>query len=256
MAPAATDASLENLIELDEFGLDVLHPGGLDTTSKLAAFCGIASGDHVLDVASGTGESALFLVQRTSAAVTGLDRSASMIRRAARKAAEAGARMRLVQGDAHSLPFASASFDHVICECSLTLLDKERALKEMVRVVRPGGSVGFHEICWKEGAPQRVRDRLVELEHERPETLQGWTALVDRLGLRDIRSVDLSELIPDWMDESRRQLGLRGYLRAARRAARMWGLRGLLRILETERLFRSPYLGYGMVVGTRAPGSQ
>jgi len=245
----ASQVSLESLIELEEFGLDVLHPGDLNTTLQLATLCGISSGDRVLDVASGTGKAARFLAERSGAQVTGIDRSASMISRARRK--DEGRTTVLVQGDAHALPFRSASFDHVICECTLSLLDKVVALGEMVRVVRPGGSVGFHEICWKEGAPPELREQLAELEHERPETIKGWSELLGAQPVRDIRMVDLSELIPSWMSDSRRKLGILGYFRAVLEAFRRWGGRGLLRILRAERLFRSPYLGYGLFVGRK-----
>lgn len=255
MKPRASEASLENLIELEEFGLDVLHPGGLDTTWKLASRCGISSGDRVLDVASGTGEAARFLVERSGAHVVGVDRSASMIARARRRTRGLERSAVFVRGDAHALPFRSASFDHVICECTLSLLDKEVALAEMARVARPGGFVAFHEICWKEGAPAGLRARLAELEHERPETIEGWRALLAAQRVRDIHVDDLSELIPRWMADSRKKLGVTGYLRAVWQAFRRWGPGGLLRILSAERLFQSPYLGYGLFAGRKEQAS-
>jgi SAM-dependent methyltransferase len=244
-------ASLEALIEAEDFGLEVLHPGGLDTTSELATLCEIGSGSRVLDVATGTGEGALFLVTQFDAAVTGVDHSAVMIERARTKAERQDVTMRLVRGDAHRLPFCSAIFDVAICECTLSLLDKERALQEMVRVVRSGGLVGFHEICWKEDAPEDLKRKLYALEGERPETLQGWQALVTRLGVTGVRVRDRSSLIPQWMKETREQLGIRGILRVGRRAIRKWGLGGLWRILQSERVFESEHLGYGIVVARK-----
>lgn len=251
MAGARPAASLENLIERGDLGIEILHPGGVETTRKLASLCGIRPGDRVLDVAAGTGETARFLVERLGAEVVGVDRSESMVRRARGKARGVEGRMRLVRADAHALPFRSGGLDHAICECTLSLLDKRRALAEMVRVVRPGGCVGFHEICWREDAPLRLRERLVELEHERPETLAGWADLLARFDVGEVRSEDLSGLIPQWMERTRRELGPVGFLRAARGAIGAWGVRGLLRILRSERIFRSEYLGYGMVVGTK-----
>ena len=52
---------LENLIESEDLGLEILHPGGLDITKELAELCNIGKDALVLDVASGTGKSACIL---------------------------------------------------------------------------------------------------------------------------------------------------------------------------------------------------
>lgn len=244
--------SLEALIESEVLPLEVLHPGGLDTTRALAELCRVSESTPVLDVASGTGESACFLADSFGAAVVGVDHSARMVQRADRKAR--GRRTRLVEfvrGDAHRLPFRDEEFEVVISECTLSLLDKVTALGEMARVVRSGGRIGVHEICWREGAPERLKQRLFELEGERPESLAGWRRLFEDAGLHDVRAVDRSELIPLWMDESKRSLGLGVQLRAAGRVLRRWGLGGLRRVFASERLFRSEHLGYAMVVGEK-----
>lgn len=245
-------ASLEALVESEVLPLEILHPGGLAMTRHLAELCGIGDGTRVLDVASGTGETACFLDECFGAAVVGVDRSAPMIGRSARKARERHARrVRLVRGDAHRLPFRGEALEVVISECTLSLLDQSAALEEMVRVVRSGGRVGVHEICLREEAPERVRRRLRELEGERPESLEGWERLFEAAGLADVHAVDRSELLPRWMRESRRSLGLGGSLRVAGRVLRRWGVRGLFRVLASERLFRSEHLGYGVIVGTK-----
>lgn len=55
--------SLEMLVESGDLGLPVLHPGGLATTRELAEFCHVRPGKQLLDVASGTGESACWLLR-------------------------------------------------------------------------------------------------------------------------------------------------------------------------------------------------
>lgn len=245
------EASLEALIESEILPLEVLHPGGLATTRSLAELCGIGDGTPVLDIASGTGEAACFLGEAFGAAVVALDRSARMIERSSRKRSDRHARVGLVRGDAHRLPFRDAAFEVAISECALSLMDKPTAIEEMVRVIRPGGRVGVHEICWREAAPDSVKQRLLELEGERPESLDGWTRLLEAAGLKDVRAVDRSDLIPLWMRESKRSLGLGGQLDVAVRVTRRWGLRGLWRVFASERLFRSRYLGYGVFVGVK-----
>jgi SAM-dependent methyltransferase len=155
------------------------------------------------------------------------------------------------QADAHHLPFPEAAFDAAVCECTLCTLDKEQVLREMVRVVRPGGRVGMHDLCWREDSPEDLKRTLAEIEGERPETLEGWRQLFAQAGLAEIRAVDKSSLIPRWMKESRKQLGLVGQLVLAWKIIRRWGIRGLRRILRSERVFSSERLGYGIVVGTK-----
>jgi SAM-dependent methyltransferase len=248
---APEEASLESLIETELLNVESLHPGGLGLTEELADLCNVRKGSCVLELACGTGESACILAERRGARVIGLDRSPQMIRRAEQKALARGLEAEFRQGDAHHPPFPDAAFDVAICECTLCLLDKEQVLREMVRVVGPGGYVGMHDACWRENTPDDLKRTLAEIEGERPETLEGWRRLFAQAGLAEIRAVDKSSLIPRWMKESREQLGRIGQLVLAWKIIRRWGIRGLRRILRSQRVFSSEQLGYGIVVGTR-----
>jgi SAM-dependent methyltransferase len=247
----AREASLEALIESESLKVESLHPGGLELTEELAELCGVRRGSDVLELACGTGESACFLAERRGARVVGLDGSPRMIRRAEQKAQGRGLEVKFRQADAHHLPFPDAAFDVAICECTLCILDKEQVIREMVRVVRPGGCVGMHDLWWREDTPNDLKRTLAEIEGERPETLEGWRRLFAQAGLAEIRAVDKSSLIQRWMKESRQQMGLIGQLLLAWKIIRRWGIRGLRRILRSERVLSNKQLGYGIVVGTR-----
>ena len=96
----------------------------------------------VLDVATGTGRLPAFLLAEPEfdGRVVGLDASAGMLRHAAAKLAPFGERAALVRQSALDLPFAAASFDAVTCLEALEFLpDDTAALREMARVLRPGG---------------------------------------------------------------------------------------------------------------------
>jgi SAM-dependent methyltransferase len=98
----------------------------------------IAPGQHVLDVACGTGvlarEAALRV--RPGGAVIGLDRNDGMLAVARRKAPEIEWR----QGQAEALPFADDRFDAVVSQFGLMFFeDRVMALSEMWRVLKPGG---------------------------------------------------------------------------------------------------------------------
>jgi ubiquinone/menaquinone biosynthesis C-methylase UbiE len=213
--------------------------------------CNIHKGAKVLDIASGTGETACFLAERFAARVYGIDQSDQMIWRAEAKARRKGLEVEFRKADAANLPFGDAEFDAAICECTLCFLDKERVLGEMVRVVRLEGCIGIHDLCWKTDAPDGLKRTLAEIEGERPETLEGWRRLFHQAGLVEISAVDKAKLMSRWMGESREQLGLTGQVTLALRIIRRWGPRGVWRVLKSERVFSSEFLGYGIVVGKK-----
>ena len=247
--------SLESLVEREDLGVETLHPGGLDITGELAGLCAIRPGTAVLEVASGTGESACFLAVRFGAHVVGLDRSQSMVSRSAEKVGAISPEVSLIRADAHHLPLPDNSFDVAIAECTLCLLEKARVIEEMTRVVRPGGRVGMHDLCWEADAPESLKRTLADIEGELPETLGGWAGLFRAAGLVEIRTIDKKNLIARWMRTERDQLGWSGQAAVAMRAIRRWGLGGLWTILRSERVFSSKHLGYCIVVGMKPLGA-
>ena len=98
----------------------------------------------ILDVATGTGRLPLFLLETPTfnGRVIGLDASAKMLGYAARKLRPFGHRAALVQQTADALPFATNTFEAISCLESLEFFpDDVAALCEMVRVLRPGGTL-------------------------------------------------------------------------------------------------------------------
>ncbi|HTE51591.1 MAG TPA: ubiquinone/menaquinone biosynthesis methyltransferase [Kofleriaceae bacterium] len=115
-------------------------------------------GHRALDLATGTGDLALAMLRRCpEATVVGLDPSAEMLARAREKLGGERGR-RLGVGVAEALPFADGSFDALAIAFGLrNVPDRERALREMARVTRPGGVVAILEL----GEPRgRVLGRL------------------------------------------------------------------------------------------------
>ncbi len=250
----AEKPSLEALVEAGELEFDILHPGGLKITRELAELCRIAPGKNVLDVASGTGESACFLAEEFKCRVVGLDASRSMVEKAREKASSRGLNIDFRVGDAHNLPFHDNTFDAVISECTLSLLDKKRVLEEMVRVVKPGGYVGIHDVCWKDDAPEKIKRKLKEIEGEEPETPEGWRTLFEGSGLTEIKMMDRSSLLYSWVKDIKRKLGLWGQVRIFFKVLLRFGLRGCLQVYESGRIFQSGYLGYVIVAGKKPGG--
>jgi demethylmenaquinone methyltransferase/2-methoxy-6-polyprenyl-1,4-benzoquinol methylase len=99
--------------------------------------------DRVLDVATGTGMVAQALHDRFGCAVVGFDQSADMLRIARTRD---GVFETIVEGRAERLPFTSASFDHLTFTYLLRYVDDPAAtVKELARVVKPGGRVAMVE---------------------------------------------------------------------------------------------------------------
>ena len=126
---------------------DQLHPGGERLTLRLAELAGVAPGGRVLDVACGSGATALLLARELGCVTVGVDLGAARDRAGrgtprARRACELPARRR--RGACRS---PTASFDVALSECSLcTFPDKPRAIAEMARVVRPGGTIAIADV--------------------------------------------------------------------------------------------------------------
>jgi SAM-dependent methyltransferase len=103
--------------------------------SKIVDAAGLSAGQRVLDVACGTGVLAREAIRRTGGHVAGLDPGAGMLAVARELAPEVDWR----QGRAEALPFADQSFDVVVSQFGLMFMDRDRAIREMLRVLRPGG---------------------------------------------------------------------------------------------------------------------
>src|SRR5213594_5116193 len=101
-----------------------------------------AADDVVLDVATGTGLVARALSVRYRCDVVGLDRSADMLGAASAR----DGHIPLVRARAESLPFPDESFDHVTFTYLLRYVDDPAAtMRELARVVRPGGHIASVE---------------------------------------------------------------------------------------------------------------
>jgi demethylmenaquinone methyltransferase / 2-methoxy-6-polyprenyl-1,4-benzoquinol methylase len=118
---------------------------------------GIGNGANALDACCGTGDLTLALARLVGRGgqVTGLDFSREMLERARKKAREANAaEIAWVQGDATAMPFADNSFSAATIGFGLrNLPDPEQGLRELARVVRPGGSVVVLEITQPSSGP-------------------------------------------------------------------------------------------------------
>jgi ubiquinone/menaquinone biosynthesis C-methylase UbiE len=123
-----------------------------DHCASLAAYFPQKSAPHeeplrVLDVGIGPGISGIGMLDvRPDLRIVGLDYARAMLNQARRYLGRAGCDIPLIHGDVTHLPFADGSFDVVTHHSFLYLLgNREAALSEMLRVLRPGGSYVIFE---------------------------------------------------------------------------------------------------------------
>lgn len=117
---------------------------------------------RVLEVAVGTGSNVLLFPPDVT--VTGIDVSPGMLAEARRRLADAGRTATLLEADAQRLPFDDASFDTVVCALALcSIPDPAAAIREMRRVLVPGGTLLLLDHVASSWPPLRWAQRLVEL---------------------------------------------------------------------------------------------
>jgi ubiquinone/menaquinone biosynthesis C-methylase UbiE len=167
----------------------------------VADAAGIKAGQRVLDVACGTGVLAREAAAR-GASVTGLDRNDGMLVTARRIAPAASARtgVEWKTGRAEQLPFADAGFDAVVSQFGLMFFeDRSQALREMRRVLKPGGRLAVAVWDRLENSPgyaamagllERLFGRRIAAELHAPFALGdagALKALFAEAGMRDVQ---------------------------------------------------------------------
>lgn len=101
------------------------------------------AGDKVLDVATGSGNTAISAARRFCD-VTGIDYVPELIEHARRRAEVEGMEITFEVGDAEDLPYPDASFDVVLSTLGVMFApDQEKVAEELLRICRPGGKIGL-----------------------------------------------------------------------------------------------------------------
>ena len=253
----------EQVMDLDPYsflallGKKVVRPGGHRSTEELFSLAGLTSSDRVLDVGCGVGATGIEIVQRFGCDVTVSDKSELMLAQARANVAAAGMTERIAVdwGDIVSLPYEDDTFDVSMIEAVTMFVDRERAIREVVRVTKPGGRILDHEFCWRD------RPNLEALEILRQpmmcpainfDDVRNWEMLFARHGVTGLQSV----VGPFALMKPRQFVADEGPRHTARIVARVCSRRVYMR--KAAWLLRNiasimPKLGYIVLKGTKAP---
>ncbi len=225
-------------------------------------------GMELLVSGCGEGVTAEWLAARTGASVTGVDPDPARIARAESRqrsggAGAAGEAVTFEVAPLDDLPHETAVFDAAVGETAIAAAtDPQRALAELVRVIRPLGRVVLLVPTWTSEIPADHREALVERLGLRPFLLVEWKQMSREAGL-----VDLA--VQDWSEGAAAGRGLAPadpapaltWRQKAHIAGRAWRRRGwraargaVRRELELiEELSRERALGFQVITGVKWP---
>ena len=126
------------------------------------SFAKIKKGDVVIDLGSGAGNDAFIARHETGedGKVIGVDFTPAMIERARQNADARGFdNVEFVQGDIENMPLAENLADVVVSNCVLNLVpDKNKVIKEIYRVLKPGGHFSISDIVLEGELPRQIKE--------------------------------------------------------------------------------------------------
>jgi len=234
------------------------HIGGFEATDELLSLCHIEGAREVLNVGCGIGVGSTYIAKKYDCHVVGVDISEKMIEWSRRRAREerVEAKVEFRTADVLDLPFEAGRFDVVFAESVLIFVeDKAQAIRECVRVTKPGGYVGLNEGFWTEQPSPELVALAKDAVGPCVPTLDTWQALWEASGLQE-RVVRTRQVDARTEVKSRIQwIGWQWLLRAWGRALRLYITNPAIR-QSIKKQFDVPpevfqYLGYGLLVGKK-----
>lgn len=176
---------------LAALGKTELKPGGSYGTKALIRLMDLKGGKHCLVIGPASAPTALFVSMTTQATTEALVRDES--ERVTED--DPGLRRRSTArvGRAEALPFPDGHFHAAMIEATLATLHplgQAAVLKEVHRVLKPGGRAGLHELCWRQPpTPEREQAlRQVWGGDVYPHVVRGWWDALETAGFGSIEN--------------------------------------------------------------------
>jgi SAM-dependent methyltransferase len=246
-------------------------PGGVELFRHVAVLTGLSEGDEVLGVACGQGVALDYFAREYGVMAAGVEFDPVMVEQAVAAAREAGLAGRLTfqSGRSDALPYRDAIFDAAIGEIGLAShCEPADAVRELVRVTKPGGFVLLVQLVWKAPVDEARQRALCEHLGARPLMVVEWKRLLAAAGVEEVSTEDWSDSatsfrggvvkpFPDFAE----LFSITEKVGVLRRAWRRWGWRGARAMLARERevhnlLTNERILGLDLLRGRKAPAPE
>lgn len=241
-------------------------PGGRELYHQIALLTEMGKGDEVLVAACGAGITAEHFVREFGVHGSGVDEDPAMVGRAEARARLEGLqdRLQFQHGSMAALPYRDAIFDVVVAELALTArVSPETAVRELVRVTKPGGSIALVQLVWKAPVDPVRREALSRHLGARPLMLVELKRILRESGVEHLHSEAWSDEATAFRPQVKKPFpdfaelfSLWEKLGILRRAWGRWGWKGvrtaLAREAEVHRLLtQKRILGLDMVKGRK-----
>ena len=240
------------------------HIGGLASTEAIVELCHIGEGSYILDVGCGVGVSPCLIAKKYHCKVMGVDILEKMIERSRERAQREGVadQVKFKVADAQNLPFEDNLFDAVITE-SVTAFpkDKQKAVDEYVRVIKPGGYVGLNESTWLKSPPPPELIAWAGQEigtGANPLTAKEWKTLLENAGLNKITTKTYEINIQDESKGILKRYGFGGFMKILGKMLKLYfkspAYRAFVNNLKNEGVTPNnldEYFGYGLYIGQK-----
>lgn len=181
------------------FPHDQDHYGGLEANDVLAERAGIGKGTRVVDFCAGLGGPARYLAHRYGADVTGIELTPGRVKGADELTRLVGLQhtVRILEGNVMQVPLPDASADVVVSqEALLNVPNKERALAEAYRILRPGGRIAFTD--WVAHRPLSAADKELMWEGMAVADLYSLQTYADVIRRTGFAVSSVEDLTIDW----------------------------------------------------------
>lgn len=170
--------------------------GGIKTIHEVIVQCAVSERSQILEIGSNTGFTSVQLSRLTGAHVTGIDINEESVAKAFKYAQEHKVNnlVKFIEASATNLPFQNESFDIVWASNVTSFIeDKNKAIEEYIRVLKPNGYLVFVPIYYVKEPPKDLVESVgraigVELPIFRKE---DWIKLVFANSINDAASLDL-----------------------------------------------------------------
>ncbi len=249
---------------LGELNSPIQHVGGISATNELLEMLFPKEQDFILDIGCGGGYTACYIAKKYGCQVKGIDASPVMIKNAIKRAKKLQVThlVTFEVADVYQLPFEDNIFDCAFFESFLNVLpgDREAAMNEITRVVKPGGRIGGNEVITSSNTPPEIQEEINRLtpylgKFLTADELKGLfqNARLHSLKYKDYPATNITSNMV--MGDSRKLMGLRGLtsylfrmIGAYFRYSKLRSYSKYSRIVLKDKKTRK-YFGYAFIVG-------